>query len=466
MADNSDHDDVVHDETYLQDKQVGAPSTIGEDGKRKWLYPDRRLGPRASKRKLAARALIFFYFLAPWLSIAGRPFVRVDVLNQSASILGLYLPMSEYNYIFFLLAPLALSLFLVTAIRGRIWCGYACPQTVFVDWVIRPLEELIEGPALQRRKNDEAPMSLKKGLKKVLKHGLFLVVSILVANAFLGFFIDPHLVLKWMVSPPSQHPTAFAFVVGITLLMYFDLAWFREQFCSFLCPYARFQSVMLDNDTPSVTYDPKRGEPRGKGKDKGDCINCGLCVRVCPTGIDIRHGLQLECIQCERCIDACDSIMTNIKRPIGLIDIKSQNTLNSGVKLPFYKRGRIVVYTVAIILVLALGALTINDRETVSLTILRQRGTAYSKLDDGRISNIFNIRATNHSDHKIAFQIKLVEPIDGVSILCPRCGLKLEPYKEEQLPLLIIFKAGSNLKKVKVKFVGGNEVHSLPIIMP
>ncbi len=450
---------------FRAEKQVDAPATIGEGGNRRWIYPDRRGGARATRRKQIAIGLIIFYFVAPWLEFSGRPLLRVDVLNQKAYFFGLVLQMSEFNLIFFALAILGMVLFLVTSIQGRIWCGYACPQTVFVEWVIRPIEEFFEGPALKRRKQDSEPKTLALWGRKFAKHISFALVSLLVANAFLGFFIDPRTVLHWIFSPPGQHLTAFSFVVFVTLLMYFDLSWFREQFCTFLCPYARFQSVMLDQDSLAVTYDQKRGEPRGKGSGKGDCIDCGLCVRVCPTGIDIRNGLQLECIQCERCMDACDSIMTNVKRPTGLIKVASSAAL-ANKERSLWKRPRVYVYSAIILFVAALGALRLSSQDAVTMSILRQVGTAYSTMPDGRLSNMFNARLQNHSDQDRPIAIQVVEPADGITLICPQCGSTLAAFSEQLSPIVVVFTKESAGKSLRLIYAGQSTEHVIPLIGP
>jgi cytochrome c oxidase accessory protein FixG len=453
-------------EDFREAKQVEAPGTIGAAGKRRWLYPDRRTGPRGNRRKLTAICLILFYFVAPWINIGDRPLLRLDVQGQFASIFGFILKMNEYNLVFFFVASLGLLLFLVTSIRGRIWCGYACPQTVFVEWVIRPIEEWIEGPALKRRKRDSEPMDFQLFIRKAFKQVIFFAVGCLVANSFLGFFVDPRLIIHWIASPPTQHPTAFAFVLFLSGAMYFDLGWFREQFCSFLCPYARFQSVLLDNSSPTVAYDAKRGDPRGKKAGSGDCIDCGLCVRVCPTGIDIRDGLQLECIQCERCVDACDSIMENLKRPKGLILIASQADLAGAVTIPFYRRPRVLLYSFLIIFLTATGAFKMLSRETVAMTFLRQPGSAFARMDDGRISNIFSLRAVNHANKAESINLTIVNNLPGIQIICPGCTDLVEPLGDRVSPVIVIFSDSYRANSVAVKAANSETVYDLPLIRP
>lgn len=456
--DNEKHPD------YLLDKQVNAPSTVARDGARQYLYPDRRNGPHISRRRLAAIFLIAFYFLAPWLEIWGRPLLRIDVIQQTAYIFGLVLPMTEYSYVFFILSTLALILFLVTTLRGRIWCGYACPQTVFIEWVIRPIEEWIEGSHLKRKKQDAGPKSFGLFLKKSFKQFCFALVALVVANVFLSYFVDPQVVLSWIMAPPSEHPTAFGFVMFLTGVMYFDLGWFREQFCSFLCPYARFQSAMLDLDSPSVNYDRERGEPRGRGKDKGSCIDCGLCVRVCPTGIDIRNGLQLECIQCERCIDACDSVMLNLKRPLGLVRIVSEKELQGKAKVAFWRRPRVYIYTTLIAVIMSAAVIKFQVRDPMKLTILRQTGVAYNQMPDGKQNNIFTLRAQNTTSTTIPLKVELTQDAPGVALICPGCGQSVRPYGEISSPLVVVYRQGERPTYVEVRSLPDGRIHRLPII--
>ena len=290
---------------------------MDRSGRRRWLYPDRRPGLYATRRKFTAFILIGLYLVGPWLSWNGNPLLRLDVFEKKAYLFGYVLRVNEAGILAPFFATMALVLLLATSVKGRIWCSYACPQTVFVEWLIRPIEEWVEGSAHHRRRIDAGPRTFIIYFKKAVKHLLFLIIAAIVANTFVSFFVGPDRVVHWMTAPPTEHPIPFLAMMSVMLGFYADLAWFREQFCAFLCPYARFQSVMLDSATPTVAYDAKRGDPRGRGESKGDCIDCGLCVRVCPTGIDIRQGLQLECITCARCIDACHMVMPNLERKPG-----------------------------------------------------------------------------------------------------------------------------------------------------
>ncbi len=340
-----------------------------------------------------------------------RPLLRFDVDQSTVFAFGGVFRFSEANFLFFVFAVLAVILFFATSIWGRIWCGYACPQTVFVEWVIRPIEEWLEGPAHQRRHQDNLatwPVSLWG--RKVVKHGFFLIVCFVISNTLLCYFYPPETILHWMTRPPAEHPSAFAFMMVVSGLIYFDLSWFREQFCSFLCPYARFQSIMVDQETPIVTYLKSRGEPRGRKAGGGDCIDCGLCVRVCPTGIDIRNGMQLECIQCMRCADACDSIMTNISKPKGLIACVSEASISGAVRRSLRQRPRLYVYMGVLAALVSGLAYRLETRPNLSLNLVRQPGTAYTLLEDGRLANLFTMRTVNNTNHEMPLNFSVEDP--------------------------------------------------------
>ncbi len=448
-----------------------SPSTVGEGGARLWLYPDRRGGVFANRRKTIAIALITFYLIAPYLTVGGEPFVRFNVLAARVSLFGYSFRYTDASFVFFAFALLALTLFFVTAVRGRIWCGYACPQTVFIDWVIRPIEELVEGNALQRRKRDQGPWNVDKFVRKFIKQTLFLIISAVVANTFLAYFIPPSTLLHWMTQLPSEHPVAFTLMFLVLIAFYFDLGWFREQFCCFLCPYARFQSVLTDWFTPVVGYDAKRGEPRGKTSESGACIDCKLCVRVCPTGIDIRRGLQLECIACERCMDACDSVMEHLDRPKGLIRIASQAEFAgepAQASSP-WRRPRVLIYAALITVVLASFTIALINRHDVSLTLVRQPGQSFSRIDAGRVSNIFQVHVENNRGEAVPLKFDLIEPAGG-EIICGICQQQLAAYGSQRVNLVVVFPAvggeGRPTQNAKIRFPATGQTLETPLISP
>lgn len=430
--------------------------TLSVEGKRRWLYPDRRPGPKATLRRRLAVCLIVVYLVAPWISWDGRALIRIDFAGGYGHLFGQVFRFSETSYIAFILLALALLLFFVTALRGRIWCGYACPQTVFVEWLIRPLEEFLEGPAHKRRRQDQASLTMSLRLRKLLKHALFLAIGVAIANVLLAYFAPPRVVLSWMLESPFAHPSAFAGMSAVALLVYFDLAWFREQFCAFVCPYARFQSVMMDKHTPAVAFDAKRGEPRGK-KAAGDCIDCGLCVRVCPTGIDIRNGLQLECISCFRCADACDVVMGSLGRNLGLI--KAQTAAENK---PW--RARTIAFGAGLTLVLGILAARILTRPAVSVSFQRQSGSAFAVLGDGRIMNSFMMRTVNNSTQPRSLRFQVLGPIQA-TIICGSCQDELAPGADKRHPFAVILPTGTaNGTLVRLKLEGASEEYELPFL--
>ncbi len=452
----------------------GNLPTATRTGKRVWLYPDRRTGKNATVRRRLALALLIVYLLTPWLVWSGRPILRFDIHEGVAYAFGIVLRLNEASLLAFFFIGMALILFLATTIRGRIWCGYACPQTVFVEWVIRPIEEWFEGPAHRRRIADRGPITWELRFRKGVKHIAFLIVAAVVANSFLSYFIAPQSLIHWMLRPPSEHPSAFAAMSFVLLAFYADLAWFREQFCAFVCPYARFQSVLFDRDTPAVAYDSARGDPRGKGSEKGDCIDCGLCVRVCPTGIDIRNGAQLECIMCARCVDACDSIMSNLSRRTGLIRLASERELSSEgeaqkswFELGVFLRPRVIVYAASTLLVAGLAMWRVASRPRLAMTVTRVQGVAYSRLPDGGLANLFNIRMVNNTDKPLPMKVEVNEP-PGTTILCGACEADvLAPYQDRVVSVLVRIPDGfSGPSQIVFRFVGTGDLGISTLLYP
>lgn len=322
-------------------------ATTDEKGKRVYLYPDdiKQGHYRNLRVKLRAFLVIFFLFL-PWIKIQGHQAVLLDIPHRRFAILGLTFWAHDAPIFLFVLGILAFGIFLVTALLGRIWCGWACPQTVFIDGVFRRIERWIEGDSVERRKLDDGPWNENKVFKKILKWFLFLLVSLVITHSFLAYFVGTDELLVMIRRPPLENITSFLVMAASTAVILFDFGWFREQFCVIVCPYGRFQSVLMDDDSWAVMYDEKRGEPRRgrvpEGKSEGDCVNCYRCVQVCPTGIDIRRGLQLECIACTACIDACDEVMDRLGKEQGLIRYDTLTQM-SGKKVQWL-RARTVIY--------------------------------------------------------------------------------------------------------------------------
>lgn len=453
----------LHDSEQDPDR-LRAP-TISAEGKRRWIYPDRRPGPIARFRHKLAVVLMAIYLVAPYLQWQGRPLVRFDIVHNHIHLFGAMFRFSDAGYFVFVFLILAIALFFVTSLWGRVWCGYACPQTVFVEWIIRPIEELIEGKALHRQRLDQEPLTAARLARKLIKHGVFLGVAAVIANVLLSYFVAPADLWGWMRSSPTEHPMAFLLMATVLTLVYVDLAWFREQFCSFVCPYARFQSVMMDNSTPTITYDVRRGEPRGKRGTTGHCIDCGLCQRVCPTGIDIRQGLQLECIQCGRCADACDTIMASLKRPLGLIRTATQTEMEQGTR-PRRLRTRPLLYGAALVVLVTALIVIVTGREAVAVTIVRQPGAAYSQMPDGKLANLFQVRLVNRRDEAVPLNFSVLHHA-AVGLTCSSCSEPLQPFEERRLLLVVSFVAQEfRGDRVEVQLDATGTEYSIPILHP
>lgn len=439
-------------------KHTGRAPSLESSGKRREINPLRLTGHYSRIRKKIAWILLAVFFVTPWIEISGKPFIRLDVAHDSY---WLFFQMwHQTDAIFFIAIPalLVLVLFLATALKGRIWCGYACPQTVFLDWMVRPIEEFFEGNAYNRIAASKRGRTNAEKLKKLAKHLVFASIAIIVGNVSIMYFYGPEAVLTWMTTSPVLHPFEFGLMSFIGAAFYFDFAWFREQFCSFLCPYARFQAILMDESSPSVHYDVNRGDPRGKSKTSGDCIDCNLCVRVCPTGIDIRNGLQLECIQCLRCVDACNSIMTSLGRKPELISYTSTGT-NANHSKVF---SRVTLYSILLVGLIITVAFGFANRRTVEIFITRQAGQPTASYGESTYANFFQVRLTNLSSDVVP--ISLTSPQNDINILCGNCNQPLKAFEVKRASLVVRFKEDIQSKEIPIKFRYGD--HSQELTLP
>jgi cytochrome c oxidase accessory protein FixG len=373
---------------------------------------------------VTAWALIATFTLIPILRLGGKPLILLDIPAREFTFFGrTFLPTDTF-LLMLLLFSIFVGIFLITALFGRVWCGWACPQTVYMEYLYRPLEVWIEGGrARQQRLDREGP-----DLRRMLKYLVFFVVSAFLANTFLAYFVGWDRLLGWMTSSPAQHPAAFGVMLVTTLLMFLDFAWFREQTCIVACPYGRFQSVLLDRQSLIVGYDGGRGEPRERWhrdqqeRTAGDCIDCGLCVATCPTGIDIRDGLQMECVACTQCIDACDAVMDRIGLDRGLIRYTSQAELETGRRR--FLRPRLVVYTALLAVMFGAFAFSLGGKQSADITLLRGLGAPFQTLPSGEVSNQIRIKIANRSDGERAYRFEIVEP-SGLTLVAPENPLSV-----------------------------------------
>lgn len=381
--------------------------TINEDGSRNMLHPADVKGRFQRRKNVIYAVLVLIYLALPFIQIGGHPAVQIDIAGRNAHLFGESFTNKDFYLVFFLLTGLGFALFVVTALWGRIWCGYACPQTVFLEGVFRRLERWIEGPRERRIRRNLEPFTFDRAWRKALKHAIFLSASILIAHAFLAYFIPVEKLLAALREGPGGHMTAFVWTTVMTGILYFDFAWFREQTCLIICPYGRTQSALIDDDTLIIGYDVERGEPRSKrAEEGGDCIDCKRCIAVCPTGIDIRNGLQMECVGCASCIDACDDIMERIGRPMGLIRYDSRRGFDTGAKRRLL-RPRVLIYAIAGIAGLTVAGFTIGSRTDFETQVLRTRGLPYTLMDEKtKIRNVFNVRIQNKTDDARVYFIR------------------------------------------------------------
>lgn len=454
-------------------------TTSDEKGRRIFLHPADVRGFFRKQRTRVQAALILLFLILPWIKIQGKQALLLNITDRHFEIFGLTLRAHNAPLLFLVFAAAGFGLFFATAVLGRVWCGWACPQTVFIDGVFRRIERWIEGPALERRKLDKAPWTSDKILKRTAKWFLFLIASLIVTHSFLAYFVGTEKLATMITSSPTENWGGFLFMVISTGIILFDFAWFREQFCTIVCPYGRFQSVLMDNSSLVVAYDVARGEPRATPQAKalakshggtlGDCVNCYRCVQVCPTGIDIRRGVQMECIACTACIDACDEVMTKIKKPTGLIRYDSLS-LQKGSQKSAEKRSRqprigargALYLALFVASVVALGVL-LARLQPIEVEILRAKNTPYTvqNLDDGRtiVTNHFRLELSNQSGELRSLRFTSLDPdVELVTAIQPF------PLQENQVTRADVFfrfpksALANGVKKFKIRVEDANAI--------
>jgi cytochrome c oxidase accessory protein FixG len=417
-------------------------ATIDERGNRLWVYPTKPKGSFYTARTIVSVFLLAFLFGAPFIKIGKNPMLLFDVVHRKFFIFGLiFWPQDIY---LFVLSTIAVAVFVIlfTAAYGRLFCGWICPQTVFLEMVFRKIEFAIEGNGPRQRQLDRAPMSFSKFLKKSVKHVIFLTLSFLIGNTFLAYFIGIDHLRDIVTSSPLEHLTGFVLMVLFSLVFYWVFSWFREQACTLVCPYGRLQSVLLDTNSIVVMYDFKRGEPRGPvprpGEQvvRGDCIDCDACVRVCPTGIDIRNGTQLECVNCTACIDACDRVMAGVSKPSGLIRYASYDSIAIGKRTRMSPRIRL--YLVVFLILATVVTVQLVRRTSVEATVLRTAGSLHEELPGGTIRNIYTVNVVNKTDEPVSVDLKLVNPEGGqITLLGPSLEIPAQGQKESVISIQV-----------------------------
>ncbi len=454
-------------------------ATADQHGNRRWLHPKKPSGKWHHRRAWFATALIVIMFAGPWIRIHGNPLLLLNIIERRFSILGqIFWPQ---DFVIFAVAMLVFitGIIIFTTAFGRLWCGWACPQTVMMEMVFRKIEYLIEGDAHEQRALDAAPWNARKVFKKALKQFVFLGLSFIVGNTLFAYIVGSEKLLAIQFDDPRNHVAGLTFMVLFTLLFYAIFARFREQACTFICPYGRFQSAVLDENSMVVAYDHKRGEKRAPlhrdqsqeqraATGQGDCVACRQCVVVCPTGIDIRNGTQMECVNCTACIDACDTIMDKVGRPRGLIRFASLNNIERGEPQRF--TARMKLYACVLTALIAFFLFLVFTRAEVGTTLLRAPGSLFQKTAEGRIQNIYTMKVINKTARDLPVELKL-ENADGTVRLMGAGPFVVPKENQAQTSVLIelapaaltgnstrlqlgIYANGKRLETVTTGFVG------------
>ncbi|AZI26770.1 cytochrome c oxidase accessory protein CcoG [Pedobacter sp. G11] len=386
-----------------------------------FIYPKKPSGRLYTYRKWVSYALLLFLFSCPFLKLNGEQLVLLNFIARKFVFFGfIFTPQDFY---LFALAMLIFIMFIVgsTVVLGRLWCGWACPQTIFMEMVFRRIEYWIEGDANKQKKLDDGAWNADKIVKKTSKHFIFLVISFAIANTFLAYMVSSDVLFKIITKPISGHISGFISIWLFTLIFYGIFAYVREVVCTIICPYGRLQGVLLDNQSLVVAYDFTRGEPRGhlqknaNALTTGDCIDCGLCVQVCPTGIDIREGTQLECVNCTACIDSCNEVMLKINRPKSLIGFFNQNFINE--RKPYKVGLKSYGYAAVLFVVMLVFSSLIYKREDIQTTVLRASGTLYQNMEGNKTSNLYNAELINKTNKDLRFTFRSKETGDEINFI-------------------------------------------------
>ena len=440
-------------------------ATVGEDGKRLWIFPKKPSGKFFNYRKIVSYSLLLFLFLAPHLRVNGKQLLLFNLIERKFIIFGkVFWPQDLWLFALTLILGVVFVI-LFTIIYGRLFCGWVCPQTIFMEMIFRRIEYWIEGDYTHQKKLSVAPWTKDKILKRLAKHSIFWIISFLIANTFLAYIIGSDKLWEIQTSPISKHVGGFIAIIIFTTVFYMVFSRLREQVCTTICPYGRLQGVLLDGNTMVVAYNYIRGENRAKFNKKedrptlgkGDCIDCNQCVNVCPTGIDIRNGTQLECVNCTACIDACDHMMDSVGLEKGLIGFQSENGIKTGTKFQWTRR--VKSYTVLLIILLGLLVTSLLSRKDFEATIFRQRGSTF-QITDGIVTNIFEINLTNKTNNVYRITLELEDKSHGeIEQVVKKMELKGESMLKERFIIRFPFKGVRNgREKVTVNIYGNGKL--------
>ncbi|MCX6268606.1 MAG: cytochrome c oxidase accessory protein CcoG [Bacteroidetes bacterium] len=449
--------------------------TIDESGKRLWVFAKNPKGRLTTARNITGILLMIFFFSAPFIKINGQQLLLFDFFRRTFVIFGVQFWPQDFNLFFIGMIAMMVFIILFTVTYGRIWCGWACPQTIFMEVVFRRIEYWIDGDTHRQKDLDAAPWNADKIFRRVLKHGVFYLISFIISNYFLMYIMGSDAWTHMVTESPVNHLPGLAGMAIFSFIFYFIFSWFREQVCTIVCPYGRLQGVLLDRETVVISYDYNRGEERAplrKGENrseikKGDCIDCHQCVAVCPTGIDIRNGTQLECINCACCIDACNQVMLRTGLKPGLIRYASEKMIAD--KKPWHYTVRSGAYTIVLALLLTAFGYFLISRNPVEATVLRSPGMLFQEQEGGEISNLYSVKVVNKTNHDLPLEIRDMSGLGKVKIIGNAPVIAKQSLGEVVFFLLMdrekltsskteveigIFSGGKKLDQTRATFVG------------
>ncbi len=444
---------------FIDEAYRDSIATVDSEGKRIWVYPKKPSGRYHNYRVIATIIFLTLFFVGPFVKINGQPLLMINVFERKFVLFGqLFLPQDS---VIFSVGLLTFFVFIIvfTVVYGRFWCGFACPQTVFMEMVFRKIEYWIEGDRKQQIALNKAPWTAEKILKKGGKRLVFLLISILIAHTTMAYLIGLEATKEIITQSPTEHMTGFIGLVAFTGIFYYVFTVLREQVCISICPYGRLQGVLMGRNTINIIYDWLRGEPRGKlnkhepagiSVPKGDCIDCKLCVQVCPMGIDIRNGAQLECTNCTACIDACDDVMIKINKPTGLIRYGSVESVEK--RIPFKLSFRAYAYSAVLLLLVGIEAFLLLSRSAIETTVMRVPGQMYQEQANNKISNLYNAQIVNKSNEEMIVTLKVEDNQGSIRLIDGKKTIKVSKEgKADVVFFLEMDKAA--IRKIKTNLV-------------
>lgn len=432
-------------------------ATIDEKGRRVWVYAKKPKGRLTNWRTVVGLVLLAFFFTAPFIRIHGEPLLLLNFIEREIVLLGVRFWPQDFHLFFLAMISLMVFIILFTVTFGRLFCGWGCPQTIFMELIFRRIEFWIEGDAYHQKQLAKKPWDAGKIAKKTIKHIIFFGISFIIGNFFLMYIIGSKAWFALITESPAAHLGGLTGMIVFSGVFYFIFSWFREQVCTIVCPYGRLQGVLLDRNSIVISYDYKRGEPKGtffKGEDrakagKGSCINCTQCVQVCPTGIDIRNGTQLECINCACCIDACNAMMDATGQPRGLIRYASEKSIAEGTRVKF--NARTIAYSAVLLILLGVFTFSITARKPIEATILRAPGMLYQEPEPGKYSNLYNMKLVNKTNNDLPVELKVLSHQGTIQIIGNNILVKKQTVGESVF-FLILDKADVKTDKIPVRF--------------